>query len=655
MKTKNTNPAGRSDSELGMSRTITRRDILHGIGAMTAGTLLPVPTLARQLFGSQDMCTPSKTAYYPPGLTGLRGDHEGSFNVAHQLARQGRKDWGPRLEPDPDVYDLVVAGAGISGLAAAYFYQKQYPRARILILDNHDDFGGHAKRNEFQTGKQTLLGYGGAQSLEAPSSYSGIVKGLLADLGVDIKRFKSAYDGGFYRRNGLAEGIHFNRETWDVDKTLRFGLGILSDYLPLAPSSLSAEQGVAGMPISAAAKREFVRLLLTDDDQMPEIQTEAKWRYLYHISYRDFLSKHLKIREPEVFTVLQDLASDFGVGIESVPAASALNYAALPGWDAAGLPDTAREEPYIHHFPDGNASLARLLVRELIPPAAAGNNMEDIVAACFDYARLDQASSSVRLRLNSTVTGVKHDGDPSSARHVQVSYVRAGQAFQVQARRCILACNNSIIPYLCPELPAAQRQALALQVKTPILYTNVALRNWQAWKNLGIGALVAPGSYHINAMLDFPVSLGSYAFSKSADKPVIVHMERFPHRSNGGLSEREQHRMGRYELLSTSFKTIERNVRNQLVGMLGEGGFDPSGDILGITVNRWAHGYAYSYNPLFDNVYADDDDPRYPHVQARKRFGRITIANADAAANAMFEAAVEQGYRAVTELETSRA
>jgi spermidine dehydrogenase len=127
-------------------------------------------------------------------------------------------------------------------------------------------------------------------------------------------------------------------------------------------------------------------------------------------------------------------------------------------------------------------------------------------------------------------------------------------------------------------------------------------------------------------------------------------MERFPHVNNEQLTNVEQFSRGRYELMSTSFETIERNVRVQLGGMLGDGGFDPATDIAGITVNRWAHGYARFYNPLFDSVYEDDNDERYPHMRARKPFGHIAIANSDAAASAMLEAAVEQGYRAVSEL-----
>ena len=614
----------RSDRDLGMDRPISRRDILHGIGAITAGAVLPDTLFAEQLRATQN------TSAYPPALTGLRGNHEGSFEVAHQLGREGRFDWGNVQEPDSAAYDLVVVGGGISGLSAAHFYRKEHPNARILILDNHDDFGGHAKRNEFQVGGRTLIGYGGSETLEAPSSYSDIVKGLLRDLGVEIKHFEKAYDRGFFERHGLRAGMHFNKENWGVDRTV-------------------SQEAVAEMPISEAAKSEYLRLLTTDKDQIPDIPVDAKRDYLSSISYRDFLSKHLDITEPEVFTLLQDMPMDIGLGIEAVTAYSAMDYAGLPGWDAAGLPDDDESEPYIHHFPDGNASIARLLVRQMIPAVAPGNTMEDVVTARFDYSKLDRVDSPVRLRLNSTVTTVQHDGDPKSANRVSISYVRDGQAFLVQARHCVLACNNSIIPYLCPELPETQREALAYQVKVPIVHTNVALRNWRAWKKMGVRTVVSPGSYHIYSGLDYPVSLGDYSYSGGPDEPVVVCMWRYPHVNNQGLTAQEQHRRGRHELLSTPFETIERNVRTQLTSMLGEAGFDPATDIMGITVNRWAHGYAYWYNPLFDTVYDDSEDERYPHMRARKRFGRISIANADAASNAMLEAAVEQAHRAVTE------
>ena len=162
----------------------------------------------------------------------------------------------------------------------------------------------------------------------------------------------------------------------------------------------------------------------------------------------------------------------------------------------------------MYHFPDGNASVARMLVRSMIPDVAPGTTMEDVVLAPFDYSKLDRADSKVRIRLQSTAVRVEHDGAPRSSSRVGVTYVRGGQANRVWARNCILACYNQMVAHLCPELPAPQREALETMVKSPILYNNVALRNWQAWKRLGVGALLNPGSYHAVTHLEYPVNFG---------------------------------------------------------------------------------------------------------------------------------------------------
>jgi len=633
-----------SDRPLGMDRQITRRDVIHGIGALGASFAIPGYMLG---------CAPNSSGdsvYYPPSMTGLRGNHDGSFEVAHALARERQTDWGPAQEPDSDVYDLVVVGAGLSGLSAAHFYRKEKPDARILILDNHDDFGGHAKRNEFEVDGKFLIGHGGSQTLAAPSSYSDVVKGLLNDLGVDIERFYTAYDLDFSKRHGLNPGLHFINETWGADRTIPRGFGQWDTDADASP--LSLEEALSRMPISEAARGELRHVLSVEEDQIQNVAVEEKPAYLSSISYRDFLTKHLGVTEPDVFALFQDIVADIGLGIEATDAYLALTYGSMPGWAASGLPDPGHAEPYIHHFPDGNASVARLLVRSMIPDVAPGNSMGDIVTARFDYSKLDQDSLPVRVRLNSTVVNVEHDGDAASAERVNISYVRDDQAYRVQARSCVLACYNAIIPHLCPGLPDAQNEALANQVKQPMLLTNVALRNWHAWKKLGIDNVSAPGAYHTFVMLDFPVSLGDYSFSSGPDEPILAVMFRMPHVDNQGLTAKEQWRLGRYELLSTSFEDIERNVRVQLKSMLGDAGFDPATDIMGITVNRWSHGYAYEhhFHALFDDDYDDPDNPRYLHVQARKPFGRIAIANSDSGALAMVEGAVEQAHRAVAEL-----
>jgi len=224
----------------------------------------------------------------------------------------------------------------------------------------------------------------------------------------------------------------------------------------------------------------------------------------------------------------------------------------------------------------------------------------------------------------------------------------------VRARSCIMACWNMFIPYLVPTLPPAQKEALAFNVKRPIVYTSVALRSWRSFARLGVSDVYTPGMYHTNVSLTEAASLGELHHPQSPDEPIALHLERTP--CAPGLPIKEQHRAGRAELLTTSFETFERNIREQLVRVLGRGGFDPAADIVAITVNRWPHGYAYSYNSLYDPlewVFSSSSDR--PNVKARQPFGLISIANSDAAASSHTDAAILEAHRAVIEVLDRRA
>lgn len=634
----------KSDRTLGMHRTISRRDFINGVAAATTGGLVPGATFA-------DMPgTPAAAgaANYPPLRGGLRGSHRGSFEVAHQLVWARRDDWGRVDTADTDVYDLVVVGAGISGLASAYTFRKQNPGARVLILDNHDDFGGHAKRNEFKTNGKTIIGYGGAQALESPGEYSAFSKQLLSDLGVYPSRFKTAYDRKFFRRHGLCGATFFAAPRFTTNRLVRYPLMDYSWFVPYAQSPLSVNEGVQQMPMGENARRELLMLLEMTGDHLTGVPAAQQEDYLSSISYRDFLTRHLGVHDAELLSALQGLTCDEAVSIEVVRALDIMVYLGLPGLNATALAGiTSTREPYIYHFPDGNASIARLLVRKMIPRSAPGSTMEDIVLAPFDYSRLDEKRSDVRIRLNSTVVRAVHNGDPRSAQNLSVTYVSGDRAFKVTARSCVMAGYNAMVPRICPELPEKQAAALAFAVKCPIVYTSVLLNNWRAWKKLGVGFFCAPGSYYAVSMLDFPVSIGGYEFSKNPDEPIIVHMERFPKGDDMNASPREQSKAGRRELYATSFETIERETRAQLAEALRDGGFDPANDIAAITVNRWGHGYASGYNSRFDLHYQAGE---YPHEVGRARLGRITIANSDAGAKATIDTALDQAQRAVAEL-----
>jgi spermidine dehydrogenase len=615
-----------------MKRNITRRDFLNGVGVTITGPLASASPL--RVFGL------AESAAYPPALTGLRGSHDGSWEVAHEM-REG-KTWD--AADTGEIYDLVVVGGGVSGLSAAYFFRKEAgPGARILVLDNHDDFGGHAKRNEFTSGKRALIGYGGSQSIDTPSGFSAESLGLLRELGVDLDRFHTAFDGKLYQKLGLGRAEFFDRETFGVDRLVRRG-------------EMSWKEFAAEIPLPEAARKDLVRLHEdATTDYLPGLSEREKLSRLTELSYLAYLRDHVKV-DPMVLTYLYRRSNGlFGIGIDGVPAIRAFRLE-YPGFEGLGLPRTlagrmggeakpgTKDDPYIFHFPDGNASVPRLLVRSLVPAAAPGSTMEDVVTARFDYGKLDDAASNVRLRLESTVVRVQHLGAPERATEVEVSYVRHGQAHKVRGRHVVLACWNSVIPYLCPEMPETQRKALSYAVKVPLTYTNVGIRNWTSFQKLGISSVSCPGSYFASVSLDFPVSLGSYRCPQSPEEPMVLHLTRSP--ASPGLSPKEQFQAGRYELLSTTFETFEKNIRDQLGRILGAGGFDPGRDIDAITVNRWPHGYAYEYAYLGEPEWTDENKPC---VIGRKPFGLVTIANSDAGGEAYLDCAIDQAYRAVRE------
>jgi spermidine dehydrogenase len=646
-----------SDKELGMDRRITRRDFMQGAAMAVGAAAAPAKSLFGQSAVTANGEVQNGAGYNPPSLHGMRGSHEGSYQVAHSL-RDG-SFWHSAGQPidTGETYDLVVVGGGISGLSSArFFYEAAGKNARVLILENHDDFGGHAKRNEFEVNGKFMLGYGGTYAIESPAPYSPVAKRVVRELGIDVSSYPKVSNDKLYGELGLTQKIFFDKETFGADRLAispysRWG-GVMA-----GDAAQRWQQFVAESPMTDKAKADLKRLYEYNTDPWPGLTSDVKKAKLARMNYSDYLTYTVKV-DPQVVALLQAHPQPlYGLGIDAVSAQDAWGLG-LPGFNGMKLtpdygPGMGRDarhndeaEAYFFHFPDGNASIARMLVRGLVPSAIPGSSASDIVTQQVRYDQLDQPSNSTRIRLNSTVVRVRHLGDVATAKEVEISYVQHGKLYTVKAGHCVLACWHAVIPYLTTELSEIQKACLQIAEKVPIVYTNVAIKNWKSFEKLHASSIYSPGCYFSEFSLDHRVSIGDYHCTTKPEEPIVLTMHRYP--CSPGLPGREQHRAGRADLYATSFDTFERNIREQLARSMGSGGFDPAEDIAAITVNRWPHGYAYQYNSLWDLFWLAGEPG--PCVIARKPYGRVAIANADADAYAYTDCAINQAHRAVTEL-----
>ena len=623
---------------------ITRRDFLDGV-AMMGGVAALSPL---HVFGEHTQEELS-VGVYPPTLTGLRGNHPGSYDVAHALARGGQRP--TEFEEVDNVYDLVVVGAGISGLTAAYLFRKRFgAAAKILLLDNHDDFGGHARRNEFTADGRTLLGVGGSLNLEQ-AAMGDSARSLLEEIGVDFTSLRQGIEPDYVIYDPMSShGLYLNASVYGTDRAMN------GQWNLTWAGAGDFQSAIRSLQLPPSDEQGLINLISGEQDFLPGMSAQEREQFMHSTSYESFLSEHVGLSPGAVQITEPWIKSLFGVSVASVSIYEAL-YTGAPG--AAALlphtpeaPDAIKENAEAEYseadrypiYPDGNASVARLLVRHLIPAVAAANTEENIVTSIFDYTQLDREGAPVRLRLNSTAVNVRNRDDGL----VDASYVVAGNAQTVRAKRCILAGYGGMVPHLCPELPPAQKESLAYGVKVPFICTNVLLRSGAAVRKAGVSGYQCPGSFYSLVATAPPVSQGNFQPPTKLDDPVVVwmiHAAAPP--ASGDQSSRDLYRLGRHQLLSMSFEDIEAATLSQLSGMFGATGFNAETDVEAITANRWAHGYAYEYMELHDPVWPEGEAP---HELGRAPIGRISIANSDSEAQAYVQSAIDAAIRAVDEV-----
>lgn len=621
------------------SRNITRRDYLNGM-ALLAASAVTMGSRSSQAQAKTEKSLDLPNGYYPPTLTGMRGSHKGSFEASHALGWNGEL---PEEYTDFDEeYDMVVVGAGISGLAAAYFYQQQAGKdKRILILDNHDDFGGHAKRNEFHFQDKMFLGAGGSGNFQNAYAYSDETMSLIKDLGFDLDNIRAATEPEYF---GLNQGMYTDRENFGEDN-IAYG-----NWMYAWHGVGNYQELVNALPLERSEKAKLISFIEGSKPLKKELPTENLRSALRSISYKNFLTDYVGLDEKTCVLWHPYISLTYLVGSDCLSIREAIKLG-MPGLSvlseeamvALELSDDGQEEDFVW-FPDGNATFCRQIVRRMIPRVASGTTIDDLIAARFDYSKLDRADHYVQLRLNSTVVNAANNKDQS----VSISYVANENAFKVKSKRAILACYNNMITYMCPELPEQQKEQLQQGVKGPMLIANVLLRDGQSFYNAESEIFQCPTSPFTLVSKAPPLNIGDYKSSSNPKDPVVIYMLGAPAATpnDGSQTVRDLYRQGRYGVYAKSFGDYEKEIRDQLTGMFAANGFDADRDIEAITLNRWSHGYAYTHFELFDPKWPAGEAP---HELGRKPFGNITIANSDSEGLDTVDGAVNAAWRSVQE------
>ena len=623
----------REDKSLGMDQPITRRDFLNST-LLASGSLLTAAT-PLQLLGAEDDWT---------GYGGVGDYSKSNGNTLEVLAaghriRDGEFDRLPANFIDTgEMFDCVVVGGGISGLAAALFLLRKGGKNRTcLVLDNHPVFGGEAKRNEFVVDGHRLMAHQGSAVffVQYPHSFLGR---FYDSIGLKAPRLQ------YQKWASPAKEMALSKTPYDMlgSEPATYGLYFAAKFSQKPGVWLIDPWGkkLEGAPISESARAELLkwRAGLQPEEKRPQYWGDEISRHLDSITLEEHMMRRFGISRETIRTFLSPVEGG-GSGLGPDVLSAYADY-------AADMLHPLQSDDTDQMFPGGNTGIARLMVKTLIPRSIAGDDsMEAVCRNHLNFAALDLPNSPARIRLNSTAVWVKHDGDPEKSESVSVLYLRAGRIYRVKARSAVMAGGGWATKHVVRDLPQAQQGAYGQFYRSPCLMANVAVRNWRFLYNMGITGFrwfEGVGNY---TEVRKTALMGADAATIGPDSPVVLPLKVLY--SYPGLPIADQGHRGRGEMLATSFREYERRIREQFTDMFARTGFDARRNIAGIILNRWGHAYL---NPQPGFFFGKDEKPAPSEVLRATPFARIAFANTDLAGIMDHRSSILEAGRAVGQL-----
>ncbi len=617
--------SGRSDPALGMNQRICRRDFLNST-LLASGSMLLSSLSPRQLLARDDW-----TGY--GGVGDYASSNGNTFEVmtaGHQIRYHVFNSLPTDAVDTGEVFDCVIAGGGISGLAAALCLKK-YGGSRLtsLVLENHPIFGGEAKRNEFIVDGQRIMGPQGSDHFSIPYPYSFIAR-FYELIGLDWREFKYQTWGSSSPEIPLGTSFEDMRSPYGFYFGAKFGqragMWLIDPW----------KKKLKGAPIPASMRSELLKYRQEQKGGLPfDYPGDEKSRHLDSMTIKQYLMETYGLSSETIETFMADEGGGFGAGPDGLSAYCMYAFDTLHP-----LNDRT------HSFPGGNGGVGRQIVKTLIPQSISGpRTLEAVCRNKINFSALDRPGQSARIRLDSTVVWVEHEGDPGKSRFVTVAYTRGGKVYRLKARSVVMAGGCWTSKHVVRDLLSAQRLAYDQFYRSPCLVANVAVRNWHFLYKLGIsGCQWFDGLGSFTAVRKVPL-FSTENKTIGPDSPVVLTLKViFPH---PGLPLQEQGNLGRAELFSTSFREYERRIREQLTAMFSRSGFDPQRDIAGIVLNRWGHAYV-SPQPGF--FFGKDGKPAPREALRAAPFGRIAFANTDLSGAPDHRTSIAEADRAVNQL-----